>query len=47
MLTTLFKTLFPTSTGLELTNLDVTDHQATIHLTSTHPNTGIATKKWT
>ena len=39
MLTTLFKTLFPASTGLELINLDLTDHQATIHLTSTHPNT--------
>ena len=39
MLATLFKTLFPSSTGLELTNLDVTDQQATIHLTSTHPNT--------
>ena len=39
MLTTLFKTLFPASTGLELINLDVTDQQATIHPTSTHPNT--------
>ncbi len=38
MLTALFKTLFPASTGLELSHLDVTDHQATIHLTSTHPS---------
>ena len=38
MLTILFKALFTASTGLELTNLDVTDQKAIIHLTSTHPS---------
>ena len=36
MLSTLLKTLFPTSTKRELSYPDVTNHQATNHLTSTH-----------